>query len=108
MSEVQRQVNQLDLGNGHNHEVIMAIDHKLEGSIEGLERRLDGMLVQMREEMTQMREELGNQLQQFMLMFTHQNPVSKAPEFPPRDRTEPFLQNNRGHLRPVSLDMGRG
>lgn len=65
----------------------MVIDHKLEGSIEGLERRLDGTLVQMQEEMAQMREELGTQLQQFMLMFTRQNSVSMAPKFPPRDRT---------------------
>ena len=80
MSEVQRRVDQLELGNGRNHEVIMAIDQKL-----------DGTLGQMREDMAQMREELGNQLQQFMLMFTCQNSVSIALEFPPRDRTEPLL-----------------
>lgn len=40
MSEVQRRVDQLELGNGRNHEAIMVIDQKL-----------DGTLVQMREEM---------------------------------------------------------
>ena len=74
----------MELGNGRNHEAIVKIDHKL-----------DETLAQMQEEMSQMREELGTQLQQFMLMFTCQNSVSMAPEFPPRDRTEPLLRNNR-------------
>jgi len=60
-----------------------------------IDQKLDGTLGQMREDMAQMREELGNQLQQSMLMFMHQNLVSIAPEFPPRDRTEPLLQHNR-------------
>lgn len=56
----------------------------------GLERRLDGALSQMRGDNAQMRAELGAQLQQFMVMFTRQNTVRVAPDFPPRDRTEPL------------------
>ena len=41
-------------------------------------------------------------------MFTHQNPVNLALDFPPRDRIEPLLRHNRDHIRPVTPDMGSG
>ena len=87
MSEFQNRVDQLELGPERNHEVIMAVDRKVEGSIGGL----DGALSQMWENITQMREEMGAQLQQFMVMFAHQNSVRIAPDFPPRKRTNPIL-----------------
>jgi len=55
-------VDQLERGNERNHEATLAVDCKVESSIGGLERRLDGTLSLMREEVTQMREEMGSQL----------------------------------------------
>jgi len=49
----------------------------------------------MRDDINQMREEMGNQLQQFMLMFTQQNHVRMSPDFPHKDRNDPVLQNER-------------
>lgn len=66
----------------------MVMDRKLDSSMEGLERRLDGAL-------SQIREEIGAQLQQFMVMFTRQNSVGISPNFPPRERTDPILPGNR-------------
>jgi len=76
MGEFQDRVNRLERGSEKNYE-----------AIGGLERRLEGGLNQMREDINQMREEMGNQLQQFMLMFTQQNQVRVALDFPPRTRT---------------------
>ena len=34
-------------------------------------------------------------MQQFMIIFTHQNMVRVAPDFPPRERDNPILRGNR-------------
>lgn len=66
----------------------MAIDCKLESSMEGLERRLEGSI-------TRVQEELGTQMQQFMVIFTRQNSVRVSLDFPLRERNEPILPGNR-------------
>jgi len=43
----------------------MAMDRKLESSLEGMEQRLEGSMARMQEDM-------GAQMQQFIIMFTCQ------------------------------------
>ena len=72
MGEFQDRVNRLERASEKNYE-----------AIGGLEWRPKGGLNQIWEDINQMREEMGNQLQQFMLMFTQQNQVRMAPDFLP-------------------------
>ena len=51
-----------------------------------MEQRLDGSMARLRDDM-----------QQFMLMFTRQNQVRMAENFPPRDRNEPILHRDDGN-----------
>lgn len=88
MSDTHHRVEQLELGANRSHEAIATMDRRVESFIEGLERRLEGSIMRVRED-------LAAQMQQFMLMFGRQNQVSVSPEFPPRERTEPILQGNR-------------
>ena len=62
----------------------MALDHRVESTMDGLERRLEGSIARVRDE-------LRAQMQQFMAMFAHQNPVRLSPNFPPKEHTEPIL-----------------
>ena len=66
----------------------MAMYKKMDNSMEGLERRLDGAISHIRDEV---RSQIWDQLQSFMVMFTRQNQVRISPNFSPRERTEPIL-----------------
>ena len=86
----------MEIDSTRNHEAIMAVYQKLDSSMEGLERRLDGANLQIREEMGM---QFRDQFQQSMVMFTSQNSVRMSPNFPPRERTNLILPghgvNNR-------------
>jgi len=94
MGEFQNRVDQLEQGSERNYEAIGGLEHRLEGSLN-----------QMRDDINQMREEMGNQLQQFMLIFTQQNQVRMAPDFPPRTRIEPILHNERMYQGNGALEI---
>jgi len=61
--DFHNRIDHLELGATREHEAIVALDRKVESSMEGLERRLDSSIARVWEE-------LGTQMQQFMLMFT--------------------------------------
>lgn len=91
VTEIQNQMGRTELEANRNHEAVIAMDRRMEDSMEGLERRIEGSIARVREE-------LGAQIQQFMVMFTQQNRVSLAPDFPHRGENEPLLQ--RGMINP--------
>jgi len=57
-------MGRLKVSNQQNHDAIMTVDRKMEGGLNW-----------MREDINLMREDMGNQLQQFMLMFTKSGQV---------------------------------
>ena len=79
----------------------MAVDQKLDSSLGGLERRLDGI----RDEVGT---QIGDQLQNFMVMFTRQNYISLSPDFLPRERTELVLTSpgvRNEHAGPAKIEV---
>ena len=71
MANLQARVeDQLELGSDRNHEVIVAVDRKLDVTV------------------TQIQEEL----QGFMVMFTRKHQVSIPPNFPPQKRAKSICQ----------------
>ena len=48
--DLQARVELLEIRSSRNHEAIMAMDRKMDNSLEGLERRLDGAISQIKEE----------------------------------------------------------
>ena len=45
MTDTQNWIEQLELGASQSYEAIVAMDRKLESSMEGLERRLEGSIM---------------------------------------------------------------
>lgn len=81
MTECQNRIDQLELGATQSHEAIIALDHQVESTMDGLEQRLEGSIARVRDE-------LGAQMQQFMVMFARQNPVKMSLNFPRRGHAD--------------------
>ena len=43
VTDLQARVELLEIGSNHNHEAIVAMDQKMDTSLGGLQRRLDGI-----------------------------------------------------------------
>lgn len=69
------------------------MDSRMEGALEGMGQRLEGMELRLDGSMTRLQDDM----QQFMVIFTRQNQVRMAKNFPPRDRNEPVVHRNRGN-----------
>jgi len=77
MTDLHTQVDQLELGSNRNHEVIIAVDRKLDLAVNQIKENIG---IQIRE-----------QLQGFMVMFARHHQLTISPDFPPRDTTGPIL-----------------
>lgn len=81
------------MGSNRNHEEIISIDRKLDGSV------------------NQIREELGAQIQEqlqgFMVMFTQQRSINLSPDFPPREGADfILLAHGMSQRRPRTSEVG--
>ena len=56
VAECQNKMEQLELGTTRNQEAILALDRRVENAMDGMEKRLEGSI-------TQVRDELGAQMQ---------------------------------------------
>ena len=92
MAELQNRMGQMEVGEAQNQEAIRAMDSRMEGA--GMGQRLDGSVARLRED-----------IQQFMVMFTRQNQVRVAENFPPIDRNEPLLHRNEGDRGRANVEM---